>query len=437
MKKNVLVIGSGGREHALVSKLAESADIIEIFCYPGNGGIKELATCPVLPGVSVTDVKALSEFVRQEKIDLTIVGPEAPLVAGIVDEFTAQGQLVIGPSQAASQLEGSKVFAKEFMRRNCIPTADYAIFDNPSEAMDYVRECSQPLVVKADGLAGGKGVYVCDTSEEATDAIELLMVNKAYGDAGSRIVIEKRLIGNECSLFVLVDSESYVELGSAVDYKRAFDGDKGPNTGGMGCYSPCPELLDNNQLHLEVTTKIVVPTLSGMRTEGTPFKGFLYFGLMLTADGPKVLEYNIRLGDPEAQVILPRLDVDCLDLFEAAVNNRLKEVEVYHNPGATVGVVLASENYPLKDSIHNKIAGPVGADEVDSKENSIFHGATLLEGNDFYATGGRILTVVGHGSLFSSARINAYEAVSKINFKGMRCREDIADSLAIRSRLMS
>lgn len=395
----ILVIGSGGREHVLVWKLAQSKDVRKIYCAPGNGGIAQRAEC--------VDAKDILGFAEREKIDLTIVGPEQPLVAGIVDEFQNRGLPVFGPTKQAAQLEGSKVFAKRLMQKYNIPTAKAEIFTNPQEA---IRAASPPCVVKADGLAAGKGVFVCQAKEEAVNAIELIMQKRIFGDAGARIIIEECLQGEEVSILAFTDGKTVLPLVPAQDHKRVFDNDKGPNTGGMGAYSPVPVVTD--KLYWQIEKEILEPTIRAMEREGHTYKGILYAGLMLTQDGPKVLEYNVRFGDPEAQAILPRMESDLLGPM-LDINSQIS----WRNEPC-VCVVLASGGYPDK---YEKGFPIEGLDDV--KDAVVFHAGTRYENGRFYTNGGRVLGVSAFGVQ------KCYDAVSKIKFKDMHYRKDIGRRL--------
>lgn len=415
---NVLVIGSGGREHALCWKIKQSPKVKQLYCAPGNGGIAEIAQCV---SIGVDDVNLLLQFALQKKIDLTIVGPEASLVAGIVDAFVAKGLKIFGPSKAAAELEGSKVFAKEFMRRRNIPSAAYKVFDDAALALDFLQEAQFPLVVKADGIAAGKGVYICDNRAQAKTAIDEIMVQKIFGVAGGRVTVEECLQGPEVSVLAICDGKHFLVLPTAQDHKRIFDDDLGPNTGGMGTFSPSPlvpiDVLD------AIISRIIEPTIRGMYQEGNPFKGILFAGLMLTADGPKCLEFNVRFGDPETQSILPRLQSDIVDLFLAACDGRLNEVKVKWNDPPCVCVVIASGGYPGKYQNGFVIKG---LDEIKDQDVFVFHAGTKIDGENLLTNGGRVLGVSAVGKSFEVAAAKAYNAVSKIKFDHMFFRRDIA-----------
>ncbi|MBF0570859.1 MAG: phosphoribosylamine--glycine ligase [Candidatus Omnitrophica bacterium] len=415
---NVLVIGSGGREHALCWKIKQSPKVKRLYCAPGNGGIARIAECV---GIAADDVQGLLQFALSKKIDLTIVGPEASLVAGVVDIFVQKGLKIFGPSQAASQLEGSKVFAKEFMQRRHIPTAVYKVFNDPALAVTYLQQAKFPLVVKADGIAAGKGVYVCADIKAAKKAIEEIMVQKIFAVAGDRIVIEECLQGPEVSLLAVCDGKHFLVLPTSQDHKRIFDDDLGPNTGGMGAFSPSPlvtvEVLD------QIIARIIEPTIRGMYQEGNPFKGVLFAGLMLTSDGPKALEFNVRFGDPETQSILPRLQSDIVELFLAACDGRLHEIKVKWDESSCVCIVIASGGYPGKYQNGFVINGLDGVKEEDAV---VFHAGTKNDGGTLVTNGGRVLSVVSLGRNLEAAAVKAYNNVSKIEFDHMFFRRDIA-----------
>ena len=412
----ILVLGSGAREHALAWKLSHEPGVTHVICAPGNPGIgRRLATT----AVDILDTAAVIRLVDQERIDLTVVGPEAPLGNGLVDRFEAEGRPVFGPTKAAAQLETSKAFAKDFMRRHNVPTATYRVCTSAAEAIDAIRsgQFGDALVVKADGLAAGKGVVVAPDRATAEAAVTAAMIDRSFGDAGSRIVLEEMLTGPEVSFFVVANGEPYVPLLSAQDHKRIFDNDEGPNTGGMGAFSPSPLMSAALQQQIEAT--IVQPVLKGMASEGNPFRGFLYCGLMLTPAGPKVIEFNVRFGDPEAQVVLPLLGpIAPLLNFSRPQDLRTPR------PSVAVGVVLAAKGYPgdvrTGDVIH-------GLDEVarDCPDVQIFFAGVKQKGSDLVTSGGRVLTVMAMATSYEIAIARAYEAASKIKFDGMQYRRDI------------
>jgi phosphoribosylamine--glycine ligase len=419
---NILVIGSGGREHALVWKLRQSVQVKRVFCAPGNAGIENLATCVPLKS---TDIRGLLKFAKEEKIDLTVVGSEQPLVEGIVDAFEEHGFHIFGPSKAAAQLEGSKVFSKDFMSRHHIPTANYRSFTTPEidEAKKYINAIEPPMVIKVDGLAAGKGVLICKSRQEAALALEDMMLHKTFGSAGNQIVIEEFLDGEEASLFVLTDGEQFAILASAQDHKRILDGDLGKNTGGMGAYAPAPVVT--NEILQYVTQQIVVPTLSGMKQDGVPYRGCLYVGLMMTCDGPKVLEYNCRFGDPETQVVVPLIDGDLAEIFFAIAKRRLDSSKVKLHSATAVCVVMASHGYPDEYKIGKQIFGLTHIKAEDGVV--VFHAGTKKEGSAIVSSGGRVLgvTAIGFNNELEQTIQNAYHAVEKITFDGAYYRSDI------------
>jgi phosphoribosylamine--glycine ligase len=414
----VLVIGSGGREHALIWKIIQSELVDEIYAAEGNGGIAELAECV---DIKVDNLDGLCNFAIDKKIDLTIVGPEAPLVAGIVDKFQEKGLRIFGPNKAAAQLEGSKVFAKEFMVRHNIPTARFKVFDDSLHAKDYINEVRIPLVVKVDGLAAGKGAIVCGTKEEALEAVEFIMERNAFKEAGRRIVIEECLEGEEVSILVISDGENFVTLDSSQDHKRIYDNDRGPNTGGMGAYSPAP--IVTQEMFEKIKDQICSPTIKGMLQDGNKFKGILYAGLMITKDGPKVLEYNVRFGDPETQAVLPRLKSDLVQIVFEALEGKLHKVKLQWDNRACVCVVMASGGYPGSYEKNKLISG---LDAVKKMNDIIvFHAGTRREDGKIFTSGGRVLGVTGLGRDIRQAIDNTYRAVEKINFEKAYFRKDI------------
>lgn len=420
----VLVVGQGGREHALCWALAQSPRVERVYCAPGNGGIAEVATC--VP-IKETDFAALAQFAQDAGIGLTVVGPEAPLAAGIVDFFRARGLPIFGPTRAAAQVESSKAFAKRIMKACGIPTADYAVFDDFGAALAYVREKGAPIVVKADGLAAGKGVTVARTVAEAEAALRRAMQEGAFGAAGSRVVIEEYLEGEELSLMAFVDGETVRPMVPAQDHKPVFDGDCGPNTGGMGAYSPVPQ-VDPAVIDAAVE-RILKPMAAALVREGCPFTGVLYAGLMVTADGPKVIEFNARFGDPETQVVLPRLETDLLEVLLAVVEGRLADVELAWRDEAALCVVLASGGYPNGYETGKAIAG---LDQTDP-DALVFHAGTKRDGEALVTSGGRVLGVTALGATLADARAKAYANVARIRFDGMHCRTDIG-SRALRAK---
>lgn len=415
----ILVIGSGGREHAIIWKLAQSASVQKIWCAPGNDGIARETEC--LP-LDLNDPIAAADLAAKMGADLTIVGPELPLVLGIADEFVERGLRVLGPRQSAARLEGSKIFAKEFMQRHGIATAEvYGIFESSLEALMALGSVEMPMVIKADGLCAGKGVLVTSSRAEAAAFIERLMEKREFGDAGSRVLLEEGLVGEELSYIILTDSEHFVRMAPARDHKRAFDNDEGPNTGGMGVYSTdaiLPPALENT-----ITETIVRPTLEGLKAEGMPYRGFLYFGLMLTARGPKVLEYNCRLGDPETEAVLLRANFDFAQGCMQAALGDLAGFQAKWSEGASVCVVIASKGYPGDPQTGVAIEGLADAAKVPGAV--IFHAGTRWDRETFRTNGGRVLVVSAKGRDLASARIPAYEAVHKIRIEGAHYRTDI------------
>ncbi|MFZ0961231.1 MAG: phosphoribosylamine--glycine ligase [Terriglobia bacterium] len=414
----ILVLGSGGREHALAWKLHESQQMEELYCAPGNAGIAQEAEC--LP-VDLAQTKAIVELAKRLRADLTVVGPEAPLVAGVVDEFEKEGLAIIGPSKAASRLEGSKIFAKEFMRRNNIPTARFEVAESFEEAVNILARFPLPVVVKADGLAAGKGVVVAHNHVEAEQAAEDFMLRKTLGSAGDRVIIEECLTGEEASFIVLTDGRGILPLVPTQDHKALWDGDRGPNTGGMGAYSD--DSILSEPLYDEILRSIVAPTLAGMEMEGSPYHGFLYCGLMMTPTGPMLLEYNVRLGDPEAQPILMRLRSDLADMLMASREGRLSTVDVHWTPNPAVCVVLASRGYPAKPEAGKTITGYEAAEALGGLK--IFHAGTRFEDHQLFTTGGRVMGVTAIAQDLPSAIERAYAGISKLQFEGMQYRKDI------------
>jgi len=418
----VLVIGSGGREHALVWKIAQSKLADKIFCASGNGGISKIAECM---DIKADDIPALLDFAKKEKMDLTVVGPEAPLSSGIVDEFNNNGLNIFGPDKKAARLEASKVFSKELMAKYGVPTADFKIFDNADEAKKYIEKMGAPCVVKADGLAQGKGVVVAKTTDEAKEAVTLIMQEKVFGEAGRRIIIEECLEGQEASIIVLIDSRGVIPLASSQDHKRVFDNDSGSNTGGMGAYSPAPIVTEG--LFKEILYKVIYRTIDGLAKEGIVYKGVLYAGIMVTKDGPKVLEFNVRFGDPETQAILPRLRSDLLEAMLAVSNEKLDKVIKagglsWHNR-ACVSVVCASGGYPGNYEKGKLISGLDEAEKIPGVV--VFHAGTKQQDNKYFTSGGRVLGVTGLGDTINEAIKTAYQGVDKIHFEGMHYRHDI------------
>ena len=416
----LLVIGSGGREHALAWKLAQSPRVTEVLVAPGNAGTAREPKCRNVD-VGATDIDGLLALVAREGVSVTVVGPEGPLVAGVVDRFRAVGHRIFGPTAAAAQLEGSKAFAKDFLARHGIPTAHYAVHTHVDEALEYVREKGAPIVIKADGLAAGKGVIVAMTLEEAEAAITDMLADYAFGAAGARVVIEEFLDGEEASFISMVDGTTALPMATSQDHKRVGDGDTGPNTGGMGAYSPAPVVTP--EVHARVMREVVNPTVQGMIQDGVPFTGFLYAGLMIDKTGaPKVIEYNVRFGDPETQPVMMRLQSDLLDLVEAAIDGRLDGVQAQWDPRPALGVVMAAEHYPGTPRLGDTIST---WDVPEVEDTKVFHAGTKLDGEDVVTTGGRVLCVVGLGNTVAEAQHKAYETVSGISWHGEFHRHDI------------
>ena len=415
---NILVVGNGGREHALAWKLAQSPRTGKLFVAPGNGGTREIAENL---DISATAIDGLADAVAKNGIDLTVVGPEAPLADGIVDRFRGLGLAVFGPTRAAARLESSKIFAKEVMDRAGVPCARGRDFSSAEEAHSYLKEVGGPVVVKADGLAAGKGVTVALTVEGAHQAVEEAMVGRVFGEAGDRVIIEEYLEGREVSLFAFTDGSEVSGAVTACDYKRQMDGDEGPNTGGMGCFSPA-EFLGEAEIR-ELRDTVVVPIIETMAAMGCPYQGVLYTGLMITEDGPRVLEFNVRLGDPEAQAIMPRLESDLVEIIEGVVKGRLTEVEVEWSPEPAMCVVLASDGYPGKYATGLPITGL----ETVDPETLVFHAGTFydFESETLTTSGGRVLSVGARGRGLEEARERVYDNVGRVRFEGMQYRKDI------------
>ena len=412
----VLVVGSGGREHALCWKIAQRPDT-EVYVAPGNIGMVDVAT---LVNIKVDDIAGLVDFAKAEGIDLTVVGPELPLTLGIVDAFQEAGLACFGPNKAAAKLEGSKAFSKELMKKYGIPTAAFDTFTDVEKAKAFVDEIGVPCVVKADGLAAGKGVIICMTREEADKAIEDMLTDHAFGDASATIVIEEYMVGPEVSVLAFADGKTVLPMVSAQDHKRIFDGDKGPNTGGMGAYSPAP--VYNEALSAEVNKTIIEPTIAAMAAEGTPFTGILYTGLMLTEKGPRVLEYNVRFGDPETQPIMVRMKSDIVELFQACVDGKLDEAALEWHDEAAVCVIMASGGYPASSEKGVPIHG---LDDIAAEEAIVFHSGTAEKDGEIVTNGGRVLGVTAKDATIKGAIDKAYAAVEKINFDHMQFRRDI------------
>jgi phosphoribosylamine--glycine ligase len=416
----VLIIGSGGREHALSWKVVRSPKVEAVFVAPGNAGsAREPGVTNV--AISATDVPALLAFARDNDIGLTIVGPEAPLVIGVVDAFRAAGLKIFGPTQAAAQLEGSKAFTKDFLARHRIPTAKYGNFTEIEPAVAFVRKMGAPIVVKADGLAAGKGVIIAQTEQEAIDAIHDMLAGNKFGDAGHRVVVEEFLVGEEASFICMVDSKHALPLATSQDHKARDDGDKGPNTGGMGAYSPAPVVTPD--IHARIMAEVIYPTVEGMAAEGNPYTGFLYAGLMIGKDGiPKVLEFNCRFGDPETQPVMMRLKSDLVDLCLAALDEKLSKTEAQWDERAALGIVMAAGGYPDDYRKGDVISG---LDVATGDDCKVFHAGTALRGDDVVTSGGRVLCVTALGETVEEAAARAYEATGPIRWESAFCRSDI------------
>ncbi|SFE73790.1 phosphoribosylamine--glycine ligase [Paenibacillus catalpae] len=414
----ILVVGGGGREHAIVWALKKSEKVKEVFCAPGNAGIAQIADC--VP-IAVNQFDELVKFAKDASIDFVFIGPDDPLAAGIVDAFEEHNIPVYGPNKAAAEIEGSKIFMKDLLRKYNIPTAKYETFTEYETALDYLRKQSAPIVIKADGLAAGKGVTVAYSMEEAEQALKEAMVDKVFGAAGNQIVIEEFLEGQEMSILAFVDGETVKAMVPAQDHKPVFDNDKGPNTGGMGTYTPLPHI--EQSIIDESITNIIIPTAKAMVSEGRPFRGVLFAGLMITKDGPKTIEFNARMGDPETQVVLPRLKTDLVDVVLASLNGRLDQLELEWSDEAAVCVIVASEGYPASYPKGREITG---LEAAEAQGALVFHAGTAEQDGKIVTSGGRVLGVVGRGRDIAEARARAYEAVSVIHFDGMHSRTDIA-----------
>ena len=418
----VLVVGSGGREHAICASVAKSPKVDKIYCAPGNAGIGQIAEC--VP-IGAMEFDKLVDFAKEKEIDLTVIGMDDPLVGGVVDKFEEAGLRVFGPRKNAAILEGSKAFSKDLMKKYNIPTAGYENFDSPEEALKYLETAKMPIVLKADGLALGKGVLICQTREEAMEGVKTLMLDKKFGDAGNTIVIEEFMTGKEVSVLSFVDGKTIKIMTSAQDHKRAKDGDQGLNTGGMGTFSPSPFYTE--EVDDFCKKYIYQASVDAMAAEGRPFTGIIFFGLMLTEDGPKVLEYNARFGDPEAQVVLPRMKNDIIDVFEACIDGKLDEIDLEFEDNAAVCVVLASDGYPVSYEKGFEIKGLEKFDDMDGYY--VFHAGTKLDDGKIVTNGGRVLGVTAKGDTLKEARANAYEATKLIDFDNKYMRTDIGKEL--------
>lgn len=418
----VLIVGSGGREHAIAWKIAQSSKVDKIYCAPGNAGISGIAECV---NIGAMEFDKLVAFAKEKQIDLTVIGMDDPLVGGIVDAFEAEGLRVFGPRKNAAILEGSKAFSKDLMKKYQIPTAAYETFETAEAALEYLETAKYPIVLKADGLALGKGVLICNTREEAKEGVKTLMLDKQFGTAGDRIVVEEFMMGREVSVLSYVDGKTIKIMTSAQDHKRAKDGDQGLNTGGMGTFSPSPFYTE--EVDRFCKEHIYQKTVDAMAAEGRTFKGIIFFGLMLTEDGPKVLEYNARFGDPETQVVLPRMKNDIVDVFEACIDGTLDQIDLQFEDNAAVCVVLASDGYPEHYEKGYKITG---FENFDGKDGYyVFHAGTRFDGEDIVTNGGRVLGVVAKGSDLKAARANAYEATKWIQFDNKYMRNDIGKAI--------
>ncbi len=413
----ILIIGSGGREHALVWKISQSKRVTKIYAAPGNPGMTQLAD---LVDIKPTSIIELADFAQEEKIDLTVVGPEQPLALGVVDEFNSRNLKIFGPTQKAAMIETSKSFAKEFMRKNNIPTPDFKVIHSAAEALDYFPRAQFPLVIKADGLASGKGVYICRKKNEAEDAVKEIMLEGKFGKSGEQVVIEEFLSGQELSFMVVCDGKRIFPLATAMDYKKALDGDKGPNTGGMGAISPAP--MVTKDLFNQIMKTIVQPTVAGLKFENKEYKGLLYVGLMITRDGPRVLEYNARFGDPETQVVLMRLKSDLVDILEGAADENLFDVAADWDENTAGCVVLAARGYPQKVTTGHRIQG---LERAKSLGVEIFHAGTAQAPEGLVSAGGRVLNVCATGSTLKDAMAKIYDGISFITFDDMVFRRDI------------
>ena len=417
----ILLIGSGGREHALAWKLAQSPQVQTVFVAPGNGGTATAKqTTAGIQNLPISDLQDLADFAKREKIQLTVVGPEAPLAAGIVDVFRENGLRIFGPTQLAAQLESSKDFSKACMKRHGIPTADYQTFSNRLEAHAYIDAKGAPIVIKADGLAAGKGVVVAMSLEEAHAAVDMMLADNKLGNAGARVVIEEFLTGEEASFIVLVDGKNVLALATSQDHKRLLDADQGPNTGGMGAYSPAPVVTP--EIHARALREVIMPTVKGMESDGLPYTGFLYAGLMISPEGKiKTLEFNCRMGDPETQPIMARLRSDLVHALDKAVDGKLNEVELEWDRRTALGVVLAAYNYPETPRNGDVITGI----PADTEDQLTFHAGTKLQEGKLLTSGGRVMCVVGLADTVRGAQQKAYDAISQIQFDGMQYRKDI------------
>jgi phosphoribosylamine--glycine ligase len=414
----ILVVGGGGREHALVWKIAQSPLVEKLYCAPGNPGIAQQAEC--VP-ISAEDLRGLFEFARDQRIDLVVVGPEAPLAMGITDELTSKGIRVFGPTAAAAELEASKIFSKQLMHKHGIPTAPFRVFEDAHDAYEYLEKRSGPIVVKADGLAKGKGAIVCESIDEAREAVRDMMERRVFGKAGDKIVIEECLRGEEASVLAIADGRTIIPLEPAQDHKRIGDGDTGPNTGGMGAYSPVPSVTD--RMKEEIERKVLIPAVHGMRREGRRYQGVLYAGIMMTSTGPQVIEYNVRWGDPEAQPLVMRMKSDLVPVLMGVAEGNLKDATIEWDPRAAICVVMASGGYPGPYENGKPIEGLEEAAKMP--DVMVFHAGTAMSGGRVVTAGGRVLGVTAIGDTIGEARSRAYAAVAKVRFDGAQYRTDI------------
>jgi phosphoribosylamine--glycine ligase len=422
----ILVIGSGGREHALVWKISQSSKVTKLFCAPGSAAIRELAECVA---INPEQIEMLANFAEKEKIDLTVVGPELPLTLGITDLFESRGLRIFGPNKTAAQLEGSKAFAKEILQQNSIPTASFGTFTDSALAKKYLAQQKPPYVIKADGLAGGKGVLICLDIHDAIAVCDGILVQKTFGEAGEKIVIEEFLEGEEASFMVLTDGDHILPLASSQDHKRVFDNDEGPNTGGMGAYSPAPVVT--SAMHQHILDEILDPLLSGLKNKGIRYRGLIYVGLIITESGPKVLEFNARFGDPECQPIMMRLKSDLILLLEATIDGKLNQIQPEWHEDPAVCVVLSARGYPGPYDKGDEIRGLDKLKHWD--KGFVFHAGTMKENGRWLTSGGRVLGVTARGSDIGNAVTNAYSAVSQISWDGMHYRKDIARRAILRN----
>jgi len=413
----VLVVGSGGREHALVWKLSQSRRVEKIYAAPGNGGMKDLAETV---NIKESNTVELAVFAQKEKIDLTVVGPEMSLALGIVDEFSKKNLKIFGPNQRASVIESSKAFAKEFMKKNNIPTAGFNVFDSAIGAINHIKTAPFPLVIKADGLAGGKGVFICQNLRQAEESIRIIMLENKFGKSGEQVVIEEFLKGQEMSFMAIADGKRVIPLATSMDYKRAEENDRGPNTGGMGAISPAPDI--SRDLYNTIMNTIILPTIEGLKFDGKEFRGLLYAGLMITRIGPMVLEYNVRFGDPETQAVLMRMKSDLVDLLEGSADGNLFDIPVEWSDEVSGCVVLTSRGYPGKFEIGKMIEGVKRAKAMGVE---VFHAGTVLKSDGYYSTGGRVLNVCARGTTLKDTMKRIYDAISFISFDNMNFRQDI------------